>query len=377
MMFARTVLPVVAFLISIKGVGDADFAWAAEEQILAGDKVITTAKNAAIRAGTETLLTVDEGTRLVARAVEGKWIRVDAKRDGKTVDGWIENKYLDLDEPTLPANLWRLVAIHERFGPPEPRDWVVEQRELGQTYLQYVHSQPVRPDEKRRVICVQPVGEFNERQRRIINLTAEFLGIYFDLPVKVEKDLVLTFESIPSEARRTHPTWGQKQVLSTYVLYDVLKPRLKELPEGHVAYIAFTNLDLWPGRGWNFVFGQASLRDRVGVWSMYRFGDPTESDEAFRLCLRRTIRIGSHEMGHMFSMKHCILFQCNMCGSNHLGESDRHPLALCPHCLAKLCWATKADPEQRFAKLASFCEANGLEPEQEFYEKSLAVLRGE
>jgi archaemetzincin len=79
----------------------------------------------------------------------------------------------------------------------------------------------------------------------------------------------------------------------------------------------------------------------------------------------------------MFSMMHCTLYECNMCGSNHRAESDRRPLALCPHCLAKLCYASGADPEKRFERLIGFCKLGGLKPEQEFYEKSLAAIRSE
>ena len=114
------------------------------------------------------------------------------------------------------------------------------------------------------------------------------------------------------------------------------------------AYIALTTSDLWPGQGWNFVFGQASVTDRVGVWSIWRNGDPHGDDEAYRTCLRRTLKTASHETGHMFSMQHCTFYECNMCGSNHREESDRQPLWLCPICLAKLCHATGADPGKRF-----------------------------
>ena len=76
----------------------------------------------------------------------------------------------------------------------------------------------------------------------------------------------------------------------------------------------------------------------------------------------------------MFSMEHCIAYECNMCGSNHREESDRRPLALCPECLAKVCWATGADPVERFRKLSEFCGAHGLKDERRFYDKSIAVL---
>ena len=105
-----------------------------------------------------------------------------------------------------------------------------------------------------------------------------------------------------------------------------------------------------------------------------RNGDPHGGDAEFRLCLLRTLKTASHETGHMFSMQHCTLYECNMCGSNHREEADRRPLWLCLHCLAKLCHATGADPIQRFKDLAAFSKRAGLKTEQEFYEKSLALL---
>jgi len=59
-------------------------------------------------------------------------------------------------------------------------------------------------------------------------------------------------------------TWGDRQVLAGYVLDSVLKPRL---PGDAAACIAVTASDLWPGEGWNFVSGEASLQDRVAVKS--------------------------------------------------------------------------------------------------------------
>ncbi len=272
----------------------------------------------------------------------------------------------------LPEKYRKLVPLYTKLGKPRPGDWLDRHDEPGQTFRQYVRGRPVKPDRVRRVIYIQPLGDFNRTEREILDKTAEFMGIYFDLPVKVREGLPLA--TIPDKARRTHPTWGDKQILTTYVLEEVLRRRL---PKDGCVFLALTASDLWPGEGWNFVFGQASLRERVGVWSIYRNGDPTESDDAYRLCLLRTIKIATHETGHMFSMWHCTLFECNMCGSNHRAESDRNPLALCPHCLAKLCHATGADPAERFEKLVAFCKENGLREEQVFYERLLLELRRE
>jgi archaemetzincin len=272
----------------------------------------------------------------------------------------------------LPDIFKKLFPLHKKLGPPQPRDWLAEHDEPGQSYTEYLEGEPVRANKKRRVIYVQPLGEFDPSQRKVLDRTTEFLGVYFQLPVKVCEGLKL--DVIPASARREHPTWHVKQVLTTYVLEKVLRPRL---PADACAYIALTTSDLWPGEGWNYVFGEASLSDRVGVWSIARNGDPHGNDAEFRLCLLRTLKTASHETGHMFSMQHCTLYECNMCGSNHRDEADRQPLWLCPYCLAKLCHATGADPAKRFKDLAAFSQRAGLKTEQAFYEKSLQAIAQE
>ncbi len=273
------------------------------------------------------------------------------------------------DVKQLKAMIEKLAPIHEPLGKPQPGEWLADHPEPGQTFAQYLAASPVTPTGRRSVIYVQPLGDFTATQRKIVTLTADFMSRYFNRPVKVQKDLPMSL--IPDKARRKHPSWGMDQILTTYVLDDLLKPRL---PDDAAALIAFTATDLWPGEGWNFVFGQASLRDRVGVWSINRNGDPDKDAAASRLCLLRTLKVATHETGHMFSLEHCTKYHCNMCGSNNLDESDRNPIEVCPECLAKICWATQADPAERFRKLAAFCKEQGLKPEQEFYEKSLARL---
>ncbi len=275
-------------------------------------------------------------------------------------------------EPPLPPPYARLTPLHTPLAAPKPGEWLSQHPEPGQTFAEYKKSKPVRPDARRSVLYIQPIGEFSETQRKILNRTAEYMHFYFGLPV--EKLKPLSLDVIPPNARRVHPSWGMDQILSTYVLDQVLIPRV---PRDAVAVLALTTSDLWPGEGWNFVFGQAALQARVGVWSLYRNGDPEAGEDAYRLCLRRTLKTATHETGHMFSMLHCTAYECNMCGSNHRAESDRHPLWLCPVCLAKLTWATKVEPIARYQRLAAFCKENGLTEEAEFFQKSIAAMRGE
>jgi archaemetzincin len=251
---------------------------------------------------------------------------------------------------------------------PRPGDWLAEHDEPGQTFAEYRDSRPVRRGDRLGTIYLCFVGEFSEAQRRVLELTRQYLARFFDGPVEVNRHVPLA--SIPDRARRTHPSWGDPQVLTGYVLHEVLEP---ERPADALAYVALTAADLWPGRGWNFVFGQADLRERTGVWSLYRNGDPGRGDTAFHLALRRTLATASHELGHILTMHHCTAFRCLMNGSNHQEERDRRPLHLCPVCLRKLCWNLQAEPIPYLAELKAFCRTQGLD-EALWYEQAVAAL---
>ena len=90
------------------------------------------------------------------------------------------------------------------------------------------------------------------------------MKVYFGVPVKILKDIPSS--KVPKNARRVHPTWGDKQILAPWVLKYLKKKR----PRDCLAIVAFTAEDLYPRESWNFVFGMASLKERVGVWSIYR-----------------------------------------------------------------------------------------------------------
>jgi archaemetzincin len=233
----------------------------------------------------------------------------------------------------------------------------------------YFRSRPNVLSGQRRKLYIQPIGEFTETDVDLIAKSAEFLSLYFNCEVVTNE--TLSESTIPDSAQRTHPQWDIHQLLTSHILEEVLAPKV---PADAFAVIAFTKSDLWAGEGWNFVFGYASFRERVGVWSLARFGDPEESEESRKRCLLRTIKVATHETGHMFSMPHCTAYRCNMQGSNSLEESDGQPLYLCPNCLGKILYATGCQPMERFKKLIKFCEEHELESEKEYFERALSRL---
>lgn len=244
---------------------------------------------------------------------------------------------------------------------PEVGDWLDEHREKGQTFRQYLSARPIRRDASHRSIALCLVGHLSEAHERILAETRTWLSLFFDVPVELRRRV--SYEDIPADAKRKHPHDGHKQLLTSYILHQILEP---DIPEDALAYLAFTARDLYPADDWNFVFGQASLRKRVGVWSIYRNGWPT--GEGYRLCLRRTLRIAAHETGHILTMAHCIAHRCLMNGSNSREESDSQPLYPCPMCLRKLCWNLQVTPKVWLARLAAFCEERELEDRRWFGE---------
>ncbi|MCD4825867.1 MAG: archaemetzincin [Phycisphaerae bacterium] len=272
---------------------------------------------------------------------------------------------------SLRKTIKALAPLHEKLGKPKPGDWLERFDEPGQSFAQYLRCRPITPTKKRTTIYILPIGKFTKTQDKVLRQTAEFMGLYYCVPVKLLDPVA--DKLIPANARRTHPSWGMKQFLSPYILSKVLRPRL---PKDGLVLFGITATDLWPGKGWNFVYGQASLRHRVGVQSIYRNGKPDDGPAAYRQFLRRTLKTATHEMGHVLSMLHCTAYECNMCGSNNRQESDRHPMWMCPQCLAKLCWAVRADPKMRFKKLAAFYKKAGFKAEQNFCEKSYKALGG-
>lgn len=261
----------------------------------------------------------------------------------------------------------QLLPLHRaKRTPPEPWEWLAQHKEDGQTFAGYVASRPNRVTAERTTLYLQPIGAFDAPRLRLIADTADLLRRFYGTPVTIAG--ALDPAAIPAKARRTNPQGGQEQFLTGHLLEQVLKPRR---PADAVAVLGLTTTDLWPGEGWNFVFGMATFTERVGVWSLWRYGDPAED---YTTCLRRTLKVAAHETGHMIGIAHCIAWECLMNGSNSLRETDAGPLHFCPECEAKVWWACGSDPAKRYASLVEFAKARQLHAEAAFWERSRAAI---
>ena len=248
--------------------------------------------------------------------------------------------------------------------PTRAGDWLEQHREPGQTYREFRAQVARRAIDSFDKIRVVPVGPLSTGQKAVLDITVAFLKPFFGLPLELDPAVALS--DIPADAQRDFTIAGPRQLLTTYLLNDTL---MKHRRPRDAAVLGITAMDLWPGEGWNFVFGQASLSERVGIWSMARNGDADGEPFMRRLCALRTVMTATHETGHMFGIRHCTAYECGMNGSNSAAERDRQPLEFCPECQAKLWWTLNLDPLARSRALEA------LARQQAFGEAAAGLAR--
>jgi archaemetzincin len=261
-----------------------------------------------------------------------------------------------------------LRRLDTQLSKPKPGEWLSTFDEPGQSFETYRSHSPVRPTSEKRKIYLQPIGSFTSVQQQILEYTAHYVEAFFGLETVLFP--ALPDSIIPPEAKRNNE-FGDQQLQSLYIMDSVL---VKRIPADGIVLMALTAKDLYPGKQWNYVFGQADLKKRVGVSSLYRLCDWPLNNNNYPLCLRRLMKTASHEIGHMFSVRHCIQAECLMNGSNHLAESDERPTHLCADCLRKLYWNWQFDLVDRNQQLLDFLETHRLPEEAGYYHRAKKYL---
>ncbi|MBI5367045.1 MAG: hypothetical protein HZA54_08405 [Planctomycetes bacterium] len=238
-----------------------------------------------------------------------------------------------------------------KLGKPAPGDWLARFPEEGETFEEYVEEmKDGRPTPTSRIVFV-PLGDFAKDHAELMKLMQEYSEVFFAIKTEVAPARALP----PKAFAKSRGQYNGDKILNLLA---------KERPEDAIAYVAFTDQDLY-SPGLNFVFGEGSEEDRVGVWSISRLGDPPE------LLARRTLQLMNHEVGHIFGIDHCIFYECSMDGSNSLEEGDRHPIHFCPLDEKKLAWFFGFETPAHYRKLSAFYKTHGLAGEAPFLDRVL------
>lgn len=245
---------------------------------------------------------------------------------------------------------------------PKASDWLAQHAEPGQTFPGYLKSSANLPNETRNVIYIMPIGAFTEKSAPDLQMLLEYTKAYYH-PMEVIMKPTVSDAKVKAQSRMNR---GAKQWLTT----DILRWMKSQLNDDAYAMISVTMTDLYPNPEWNFVFGMASFRQRVGVFSFARYGDVDKLT-----VLRRSAKVLTHEAGHMFGISHCVYYQCNMNGANHLNEMDATPMNLCPVCLRKMQRSVKFDLIERYQRLHAFYVKYKLDKEAKWVKVRMDKIR--
>ncbi|HEY3321169.1 MAG TPA: archaemetzincin [Planctomycetota bacterium] len=259
-----------------------------------------------------------------------------------------------------------------RLGKPKVGDWLFVYKENPQTLERYKLATPLRPDAKRRVIVLQPLGAFDAEKKQVLEKLCGFAAVFFQLPARIADPLPL---EVPGQQLEKLVPLGNRhgyynhQYDGNKIMQLLLQPKL---PDDAAMYMGVTLEDLCTAEV-TFAFGVASLDKRVAVMSLARFyrefwGGKSDSDDNI-LALRRTFKVFNHESAHMLGLTHCVFYRCSMNGSNDLTETDGAPMDHCPVCHRKLMWNIGFDATKRYQQLATFYRALDLCPEADWAEK--------
>jgi len=253
---------------------------------------------------------------------------------------------------------------------PEPQsaDWLEDNFEPGQRYVDFLQERVRVPGKGKNRIYIQPVGTFDPGKSPPLELLKVCTQSYFPLGVILLEPVPMGMEKLRS---RYNPFTGIPQMRSA----DLMDMLALIKPEDAFCMIGITMHDLYPDEHWNFVFGEASSADGVGIFSFARYdprfyGEPW-TDASPSLLLKRTCKVLVHETAHMFSLSHCIYFHCIMNGTNHIEESDKRPLHFCPVCLRKLQSSTGFEIISWYQGIQQFFSTCGFMEEAEWIRKML------
>ncbi|XP_006886319.1 PREDICTED: archaemetzincin-2 isoform X1 [Elephantulus edwardii] len=265
-------------------------------------------------------------------------------------------------------------------------DWIASHPENPQDFEQFFND-PKRkiPSTEKHTIYIQSIGSLGNT--RIVSeeyikwLKSYCEAFFYGLSVKL-------LEPIPVSATRCSFRVNENTQNLQIHAGDILKFLKRKKPGNAFCVVGITMIDLYPRDSWNFVFGQASLTDGVGIFSFARYGSDFYSShyggkvkkleksssceysvfdnyyipEITSILLLRSCKTLAHEIGHIFGMRHCQWLSCLMQGSNHMDEADRRPPYLCPICLRKLQCAIGFSITERYKALLRWLdeESTGL-----------------
>jgi predicted Zn-dependent protease len=209
------------------------------------------------------------------------------------------------------------------------------------------------------------------------NEVQDFIKDYFSMPVQPLKGQEI--DSLPCDAWRSFGGFVP-QADANWILDHVLCPLKERHRTSHWGIIALTNEDLLcdPNDVLDYVYGLSNKNDPnlpgIAIISTRRIWQPNAV--GIELSRSRLYKVIAHEIGHLFYLRHCLTHACLMNGVETIDQIDRHPIGLCPDCMAKFCWIAQIQPKTCYEHLIAICQKLNMSNEAGLYQKCLELLTG-
>jgi archaemetzincin len=201
----------------------------------------------------------------------------------------------------LPEELRNALLPLRDFEPipaPSPNDWLAVHPGRDQTFDDFVTSRPKKPSPARNTIYLQPLEDFETEDAPAIQHLARFASAFF----AIARRSTCRIRGVETTDYNAHQSAN-----TTITTPDRRCTRFAAADLAGKCLLHCRNYDArpLPRPSWNFVFGEASLSDRVGVFSFARYdpefyGIPTAERDA--LMMRRSCKVLAHKTSHMFGI---------------------------------------------------------------------------
>jgi len=280
--------------------------------------------------------------------------------------------------------------FYKLISRPRLGDWLDENKERCQTFMQFKKKYGKLRQKKQRTIYLLPIGNFAPARAPNLHLLEEFTSTYFSTCVRLlpkmdcipgdNNHVIFSYNGLEhSVTIRTRTICRQ---LLTGDIHHFLKLILREYDDAF-CICGVTMEDLYCSDDSNFVFGQAAQNNFVGVFSFARYSPhfalKTEcamTQQEYNKLVWRSCSTLAHEIAHLYGLDHCLYFQCIMNGANSLEEQDSQPCNVCPVCVHKLCCVCGWDIKKREVDLLLFYQnySGIFEDERSWLERRLRKL---
>jgi archaemetzincin len=244
--------------------------------------------------------------------------------------------------------------FHNPIYAPEEDDWLSNQEEDGQTFNQFLYDRYNLMSINRNIIYINPLQEMP--QQFLDNLYLYCQSFFYTMQVKLIN--IVSLQSLKVKSRI-----NQYSKKIQYHAGQINSKTVKYVPNDAHCMISILLDDLYPESSWNYVFGLASIDERVGVFSFARYSSSFEKkneainfDNYLLYCSCSTL---THEICHTFGLEHCIYYTCLMNGCNNMEEAKKQPLYECPVCLRKLQYSIGFDILERYKKMLNVTKMFG------------------